>query len=422
MIVEKHISIEGNHKLSGEIAVKGAKNAVLKEMILPILCEGEYVLKNVPLIADVTYMQEVLDVLGIKSEFSNNNLSISCPSEIGVEAPYEIVQKMRASIIILGPLLARQGEARIAFPGGDQLGPRPVQMHLDALEKMGANFELDHGVLIGKSDGLKGVEVNLPYASVGATENTLLAAVLAEGKTVIENAAREPEIVDIVNMLKKMGANISGEGTSEIVIEGVKKLNPTDHEVVGDRVAAGTFLASIFSTKGSGKVSGVNPQHLPMELKKFQDMGAIVEFEESSISIEYQDAINSIEIATLPFPGVATDLQPIFGSALLMAEGTSILTENVYDQRFQWIPEVQRMGANIQTGWQHAMIKGVDSLSGAPVQATDIRTGASLIIAALQADGVSSISGVDHINRGYEDIVDSLSLLGSTIEYNDING
>ena len=422
MIVEKHISIEGNHKLSGEITVKGAKNAVLKEMILPILCEGDYVLKNVPLIADVSYMQEVLNVLGIKSEFSNNNLSISSPSQIGIEAPYEIVQKMRASIIILGPLLAREGEARIAFPGGDQLGPRPVQMHLDALEKMGAKFELDHGVLIGRTEGLKGVEVNLPYASVGATENTLLAAVLAEGKTVIENAAREPEIVDIVNMLKKMGANISGEGTSEIIIEGVKKLNPTDHEVIGDRVAAGTFLATIFSTKGSGKVNGVNPEHLPMELKKFQEMGAIVEFEESSISIEYQDVINSIEIATLPFPGVATDLQPIFGSALLMAEGTSILTENVYDQRFQWIPEVQRMGANIQTGWQHAMVKGVDNLSGAPVQATDIRTGASLIVAALQADGVSSISGVDHINRGYEDIVDSLSLLGSTIEYNDLHG
>ncbi len=422
MIVEKHISIEGNHKLSGEITVKGAKNAVLKEMILPILCEGDYIIKNVPSIADVSYMQEVLNVLGIKSEFSNNNLSISSPSQIGIEAPYEIVQKMRASIIILGPLLARQGEARIAFPGGDQLGPRPVQMHLDALEKMGAKFELDHGVLIGRSEGLKGVEVNLPYASVGATENTLLAAVLAEGKTVIENAAREPEIVDIVNMLKKMGANISGEGTSEIIIEGVKKLNPTDHEVIGDRVAAGTFLATIFSTKGSGKVNGVNPEHLPMELKKFQEMGAIVEFEESSISIEYQDVINSIEIATLPFPGVATDLQPIFGSALLMAEGTSILTENVYDQRFQWIPEVQRMGANIQTGWQHAMVKGVDNLSGAPVQATDIRTGASLIVAALQADGISSISGVDHINRGYEDIVDSLSLLGSTIEYNDNNG
>ena len=329
---------------------------------------------------------------------------------------------MRASIIILGPLLARCGEARIAFPGGDQLGPRPVQMHLDALEKMGANFELDHGVLIGKTDGLNGVEINLPYASVGATENTLLAAVLAKGRTVIENAAREPEIVDIVNMLIKMGANISGAGTSEIIVEGVDKLNPTDHEIIGDRIAAGTFLAAILSTKGSGRVNGINPEHLPMELKKLAEMGAKIDSTETSINIEYQKNLQSIELSTLPFPGIATDLQPIFGSALLLAEGTSILTENVYDQRFQWIPEVQRMGANIQTGWQHAMIKGVESLSGAPVHATDIRTGASLIIAALQADGLSTITGIDHINRGYEDIVTSLSSLGSTIEYNDSNG
>ena len=422
MIVEKHISIEGSHKLSGEVNVKGAKNAVLKEMIIPILSEGKYILNNVPFIADVEYMQDVLKVLGINSTFKNNSLEIISPSKIGIEAPYEIVQKMRASIIILGPLLARCGEARIAFPGGDQLGPRPVQMHLDALEKMGANFELDHGVLIGKTDGLIGVEINLPYASVGATENTLLAAVLAKGRTVIENAAREPEIVDIANMLLKMGANISGAGTSEIVIEGVEKLVPTDHEIIGDRIAAGTFLAAILSTKGSGKINGINPNHLPMEIKKLNEMGANVKTTETSISIEYQNNLQSIELSTLPFPGIATDLQPIFGSALLLAEGTSILTENVYDQRFQWIPEVQRMGANIQTGWQHAMIKGVESLSGAPVHATDIRTGASLIIAALQADGFSTISGIDHISRGYEDIVTSLSSLGATIEYNDNHG
>ena len=422
MIVEKHISIEGSHKLSGEVNVKGAKNAVLKEMIIPILSEGKYILNNVPLIADVEYMQDVLKVLGINSTFKNNSLEIISPSKIGIEAPYEIVQKMRASIIILGPLLARCGEARIAFPGGDQLGPRPVQMHLDALEKMGANFELDHGVLIGKTDGLIGVEINLPYASVGATENTLLAAVLANGRTVIENAAREPEIVDIANMLLKMGANISGAGTSEIVIEGVEKLVPTDHEIIGDRIAAGTFLAAILSTKGSGKINGIDPNHLPMEIKKLNEMGANIKTTETTVSIEYQNSLQSIELSTLPFPGIATDLQPIFGSALLLAEGTSILTENVYDQRFQWIPEVQRMGANIQTGWQHAMIKGVESLSGAPVHATDIRTGASLIIAALQADGLSTITGIDHINRGYEDIVTSLSSLGSTIEYNDDDG
>jgi UDP-N-acetylglucosamine 1-carboxyvinyltransferase len=283
---------------------------------------------------------------------------------------------------------------------------------------MGANFHLEHGVLIGETDGLKGVEVNLPYASVGATENTLLAAVLADGKTVIENAAREPEIVDIVRMLKNMGADISGEGTSEITITGVESLKPTNHEVIGDRIVAGTYLAALAATRGSGVILGVDPNTLPMEIKKFIEIGLDITIQEKSLIIESTDKYESIELSTLPFPGVATDLQPIFGTALLRAQGTSIITENVYDQRFQWIPEVQRMGANIQTGWQHAMIKGVEDLSGAPVNSTDIRTGASLIIAALQADGKSQITGIDHIERGYEDIVSSLDSLGAAIEYN----
>ena len=418
MIVEKHIVIEGNHQLNGEIAIKGAKNAVLKQMVLPILATGDYKITNVPNITDVTYMQEVLSCLGITSSFEKSTLKINSPENIGIEAPYELVQKMRASIIILGPLLARKGTAKIAFPGGDQLGPRPVQMHLDALEKMGANFHLEHGVLIGETDGLKGVEVNLPYASVGATENTLLAAVLADGKTVIENAAREPEIVDIVRMLKNMGADISGEGTSEITITGVESLKPTNHEVIGDRIVAGTYLAALAATRGSGVILGVDPNTLPMEIKKFIEIGLDITIQEKSLIIESTDKYESIELSTLPFPGVATDLQPIFGTALLRAQGTSIITENVYDQRFQWIPEVQRMGANIQTGWQHAMIKGVEDLSGAHVNSTDIRTGASLIIAALQADGKSQITGIDHIERGYEDIVSSLDSLGAAIEYN----
>ena len=418
MIVEKHIVIEGNHQLNGDIEVKGAKNAVLKQMVLPILASGTYEISNVPNIADVKYMQEVLNYLGIESSFKESTLIIDSPEDIGIETPYELVQKMRASIIILGPLLARKGKVKIAFPGGDQLGPRPVQMHLDALKKMGANFHLEHGVLIGETDGLKGVEINLPYASVGATENTLLAAVLADGKTVIENAAREPEIVDIVNMLKNMGAQIKGEGTSEITIEGVKSLKPTNHKVIGDRVVAGTYIAAIASTRGHGTIIGIDPNTLPMEIKKFNEIGVNITPMDNSLIIESTDKYGAIELSTLPFPGVATDLQPIFGTALLKAEGTSIITENVYDQRFQWIPEVQRMGSNIQTGWQHAMIKGVKNLSGAPVNSNDIRTGASLIIAALQADGNSQITGIDHIERGYEDIVSSLDSLGAVIEYN----
>jgi len=418
MLVEKSIQIKGKNQLTGEIEISGAKNAVLKQMILPILCEGQYKIENVPNIADVFYMQDVLGVLGITSNLNAKTLEIVSPNDISVEAPYEIVQKMRASIIVLGPLLARKGEAKIAFPGGDQLGPRPVKMHIEALEKMGASFELDHGVLIGKTDGLKGVEINLPYASVGATENTLLAAVLAEGTTVIENAAREPEVVDLIKMLKNMGADITGEGSSEIVINGVSTLKSTNHKVIGDRIVAGTYIGAFLSTNGNGRIVGINPDHLPMEIKKFTEMGAKFEISSDSIEVESPKQLSPIDISTLPFPGIATDLQPIFGASLLKANGTSIITENVYDQRFQWIPEVQRMGADIQIGWQHAMIKGVDKLSGAPVHSTDIRTGASLIIAALQADGESTISGIDHIERGYENIVSLLSSIGSEIEYN----
>ena len=418
MLVEKSIQIKGKNQLTGEIEISGAKNAVLKQMILPILCEGQYKIENVPNIADVFYMQDVLGVLGITSKFEEKTLEIVSPNDISIEAPYEIVQKMRASIIVLGPLLARKGEAKIAFPGGDQLGPRPVKMHIEALEKMGASFELDHGVLIGKTDGLKGVEINLPYASVGATENTLLAAVLAEGTTVIENAAREPEVVDLIKMLKNMGADITGEGSSEIVINGVNALNSTNHKVIGDRIVAGTYIGAFLSTNGNGKIVGINPNHLPMEIKKFTEMGAKFQIDSDSIEVESPKQLSPIDISTLPFPGIATDLQPIFGASLLKANGTSIITENVYDQRFQWIPEVQRMGADIQIGWQHAMIKGVDKLSGAPVHSTDIRTGASLVIAALQADGESTISGIDHIERGYENIVSLLSSIGSEIEYN----
>ena len=418
MLVEKSIQIKGKNQLTGEIEISGAKNAVLKQMILPILCEGQYKIENVPNIADVFYMQDVLGVLGITSNLEGKTLEIVSPNDISVEAPYEIVQKMRASIIVLGPLLARKGEAKIAFPGGDQLGPRPVKMHIEALEKMGASFELDHGVLIGKTDGLKGVEINLPYASVGATENTLLAAVLAEGTTVIENAAREPEVVDLIKMLKNMGADITGEGSSEIVINGVNALNSTNHKVIGDRIVAGTYIGAFLSTNGNGKIVGINPNHLPMEIKKFTEMGAKFQIDRDSIEVKSPKQLSPIDISTLPFPGIATDLQPIFGASLLKANGTSIITENVYDQRFQWIPEVQRMGADIQIGWQHAMIKGVDKLSGAPVHSTDIRTGASLVIAALQADGESTISGIDHIERGYENIVSQLSSIGSEIEYN----
>lgn len=416
--MEKSIQVSGGRPLVGAIRVPGAKNAVLKEMVACLLAPGNYKLSNAPDIQDVHYMSEVLSHLGLEISFINKELSIKTPDSLEIDAPYDLVKKMRASIIILGPLLAREGNVRIAFPGGDNLGPRPVQMHLDALEKMGATFELEHGVLIGQADKLKGVTINLPYASVGATENTILAAVLAEGQTIIENAAREPEVTDLIRMLKKMGAEIDGGGSSEILINGVDTLNPVDHSIIGDRIVAGTFLLAAVSTGGEVDVSGINPIFLEMELKKIREMGISVTSKDENIIIESDGKPKSIDISTLPFPGVATDLQPMFSAALLKASGTSIVTENVYDQRFQWVPEVLRMGANVQIGWQHAVIKGVKELSGAPVVSPDIRTGAGLLIAALSADGYSVIDGVSHIDRGYEDIVSSFSVLGAKLEYN----
>ena len=416
--MEKSIQVSGGRPLVGTIRVPGAKNAVLKEMVACLLAPGNYKLTNAPDIQDVHYMSEVLSHLGLEISFIDKELSIKTPDSLEIEAPYNLVKKMRASIIILGPLLAREGNVRIAFPGGDNLGPRPVQMHLDALEKMGATFELEHGVLIGQAEKLKGVTINLPYASVGATENTILAAVLAEGQTVIENAAREPEVIDLIRMLKNMGAEIDGGGSSEIVINGVDSLNPVDHSIIGDRIVAGTFLLATASTGGKVDVNGIDPLFLEIELKKIREMGIIVTRKDENIIIESDGKPKSIDISTLPFPGVATDLQPMFSAALLKSSGTSIVTENVYDQRFQWAPEVLRMGANVQIGWQHAVIKGVHELSGAPVVSSDIRTGAGLLIAALSADGYSVIDGVSHIDRGYEDIVNSFSVLGAKLEYN----
>ncbi|MEC7820669.1 MAG: UDP-N-acetylglucosamine 1-carboxyvinyltransferase [Actinomycetota bacterium] len=416
--MEKSIQVQGGSQLNGEAVVPGAKNAVLKEMVACLLAPGEYTLSNAPNIKDVHYMSEVLSHLGLDISFSDKDLLIKTPKRLNIEAPYDLVKKMRASIIILGPLLAREGKVRIAFPGGDNLGPRPVQMHLDALEKMGATFSLEHGVLIGEARELQGVEINLPYASVGATENTILAGVLANGRTVIENAAREPEVTDLVLMLRSMGADIEGEGTSEIIVNGVDSLHSTDHSIIGDRIVAGTYLLATAAVGGTVLVKGIDPLHLDMEIKKMAEMGMRISTTEDSISLTSDTPPKGIDISTLPFPGVATDLQPMFSAALLKSSGTSIITENVYDQRFQWVPEVLRMGANVQIGWQHAVIKGVEELSGAPVVCPDIRTGAALLIASLSADGNSEIDGISHIERGYEDIVHSFSELGAKLEYN----
>ncbi|MEE8490019.1 MAG: UDP-N-acetylglucosamine 1-carboxyvinyltransferase [Acidimicrobiia bacterium] len=412
------IIVTGGNALAGNVSVLGAKNAVLKQQVAALLAPGKHMLENVPHIADVGLMSEVLSFVGATCELEDHTLVIDVPDDITPEAPLDLVRQMRASILVLGPLLARCGQVRVALPGGDDLGARPIDMHIEGLRQLGVDFELRHGVLEGHvADGLVGAEVHLDFPSVGATENILLAAVLARGETVIENAAREPELEDLAAFLNAMGANISGAGTSTIRVLGVPTLNAATHRVVPDRIEAGTYAVAAAITAGEVVVSRCVPDHLRMELRKLQDAGCRVEAGEDWIRVLGPKRPNAVNFATLPFPGFATDLHPQVVALLAVADGTSVITENVYEARFKYIGELARLGADISTDWQHAVIRGVPFLSGCPVVAPDIRAGAALILAALRAEGYSTISAAEHVDRGYEGFVDKLAALGADIEY-----
>ncbi len=411
------IVVEGGHRLRGTVGVLGAKNAVLKEMVATLLAPGLHRLANVPNILDVELMGEVLQHFGAVCRRDDHELTIVVPDELAPEAPLALVRQMRASIVALGPLLARTGEARVPLPGGDDLGARPIDWHLEGFERMGATFELVHGVLIGRVEGrLRGCEVELPFPSVGATENLMLAAVLAKGETVIVNAAREPEIVDQAEHLRAMGARISGEGTALIRIEGVDSLEPVSRSVVPDRLEAGTYAVAAAITGGDVTVTGCVPAHLRMELRKLEEAGCEVERGEGWLRVKGPDRPRPVDFATLPFPGFHTDMHPQMVALLSVAKGTSIVTENLYDARFRYVGELARMGADITTEWQHAVIRGVERLSGAPVLATDIRAGAALVLAGLRAEGLTRVGAVEHIDRGYDDYVGKLASLGAKIE------
>jgi UDP-N-acetylglucosamine 1-carboxyvinyltransferase len=324
---------------------------------------------------------------------------------------------MRASIVVLGPLLARSGIARVALPGGDDLGARPIDMHLGGLEAMGAEFELVHGNLVGTIDGkLKGNEIELPFPSVGATENLLFAGALAEGETVIVNAAREPEIQDLIAHLTEMGADIDGGGTSLVTVRGVDRLSPVEHRVIPDRLEAGTYAIAAAITGGDVTVTGCAPDSLRMELKKLEEAGSTVERGDGWLRIIGPERPEPVDFSTLPFPGFHTDMHPQMVALLSIASGTSVITENLYDSRFRYVGELARMGADITTEAQHAIIRGVDQLSGCPVLAPDIRAGAALVIAGLRADGTTSVGNISHIDRGYEDFAGRLASLGANIE------
>lgn len=411
------IVVTGGTRLDGVVSVLGAKNAVLKQMVAMLLAPGTHRLTNVPGILDVELMGRVLDHIGAATEFDGHTLTVEVPDELRPEAPLELVRQMRASIIVLGPLLARTGTARVAFPGGDDLGARPIDMHLAGLEALGAGIELEHGTVVARAPGgLTGAEIDLDFPSVGATENILLAAVLARGRTVLNNPAREPEIQDLAAQLNSMGASIRGAGTSQMIIEGVGKLHPVDHGVVPDRLEAGTYAVAAAITRGRVRVEKCDPAHLRMELKKLAEAGCEIERGDDWFEVRGPDRPQPVDFATLPFPGFATDMQPQMVALLAIASGTSVVTENLYEARFRYLGELMRMGADVTTEWQHAVIRGTDRLSGCPVLAPDIRAGAALVLAGLRADGYTIVSDVQHIDRGYEGFVDRLAALGAVIE------
>ena len=404
--------------LAGEIAVPGAKNSVLKLMAASLLADGTYVLTNVPAIADVGIMADLLSAIGLRIETPEpGTLVITNSGDLTPVAPYELVERIRASVNVLGPLLTRCGEVRLSMPGGDDFGARPIDMHITGLEAMGATFKLSHGYLEAYAERLHGADITFDFPSVGATENLLTAAVFADGVTTIDNAAREPEIVDLCELLLAMGADIDGVGTSTLRITGVDRdaLTATRHRTVPDRIQAATYIAACAVAGGELSVRHARPEHMEMVITRFRDMGVEIEPAGDGLSVAADGRLSSIDVATLPYPGVATDYKPLIITMLAVADGVGIVTENLYPGRFRYVEELQRLGADIRTNGHHAVVRGVPRLSGAPVRSHDIRAGAAMVVAGLAADGTTTITGVHHIDRGYDDLVGRLRSVGADI-------
>jgi UDP-N-acetylglucosamine 1-carboxyvinyltransferase len=407
--------VTGGRRLEGAVRISGAKNSALKLMAASLLAEGQTVLENVPSIVDCITMVEVLERLGAGVTWDGSELTIDTRGAAGIEAPYELVRKMRASIIVLGPLLARYGHGRVAMPGGCNIGSRNIDLHMKGLERMGVEFTSEHGYLEAKAPNLHGAFISLDFPSVGATENVLMAAVGARGLTVIENAAREPEIQDLADMLVAMGARIEGSGTTTIEVEGVERFEPVRHRVLPDRIEAGTYAIATCMTGGEVKLDDAPTDHLDLVLDKLTQAGAGIAIEDATITVRMDERPSAADFVTLPYPGFPTDLQPQMMALLSIARGTSIITENVFESRFMFVDELNRMGADIRTEGHHAVIRGVERLSAAPVRALDIRAGAAMIIAALAADGSTEIFDLYHIDRGYQDFDGRLAALGAQV-------
>ncbi len=385
-------------------------------MAAALLAEGTTVLTNAPDIADVPLMADVLRGLGATVAVEHDTVTIDVPVEPKYHADFDAVKQFRASVCVLGPLMARCHRAVVALPGGDAIGSRPLDMHQAGLRALGAHSSIEHGCVVAEADSLVGAPITLEFPSVGATENILMAAVLADGVTTIDNAAREPEIVDLCEMLQQMGAIVEGAGTSTLTITGVERLSPTTHSVVGDRIVAATWGIAAAITRGDVRVTGIDPAHLALVLNKLVDAGASVERFDNGFRVRQEERPVAVNVSTLPFPGFPTDLQPMAIGLAAISEGMSVVTENVFEARFRFVEEMVRLGADARTDGHHAVIRGIDQLSSAPVWSSDIRAGAGLVLAGLVADGVTEVHDVEHIDRGYPNFVEILRSLGGTIE------
>ena len=408
--------ISGGCRLEGEVSVTGAKNSVLKLMAASLLAVGTTTIRNVPDIADVDIMADLLTRLGCTVKHEGSVVTIDVPAAPLHRADYDLVRKMRASINVLGPLVARVGKAEVALPGGDAIGSRGLDFHIKGLESLGATAHVEHGYVIAEApNGLTGTTIELDFPSVGATENLMTAAVLAQGVTTIDNAAREPDLVDLGEFLIGMGAQIDGLGSPLITITGVKALKPTDHTTITDRIIAGTWAFAAAMTQGDITIHGGRADHMEVMLEKLTSAGAIITSTQDGIRVQMNQRPRAIDVATLPYPGFATDLLPFIIAMNAIAEGHSIVTENVFESRFMFVNELMRLGAQITVDGHHASIDGIPQLSGAPVEATDIRAGAGLVLAALVSDGETTVDGAFHIDRGYPNFAEQLVSLGAKV-------
>lgn len=413
-IVVRHLG-----PLEGSVVVPGAKNSVLKLMAASLLADGVYEFTNVPDLTDVQIMAELLAPIGVSTQRPEPGVLVMANTgDLTPVAPYELAERIRASVNVLGPLLTRCGEVRLSMPGGDDFGARPIDIHVAGLEAMGATFKFSHGELHATADRLHGADLVLPFPSVGATENLVTAAVYADGVTTIENAAREPEVVDLCHLLVKMGADITGIGTSRLVVSGVERgtLRAAGHRTVPDRIQAATYLAALAVSGGELEVLDARAEHMENLLARFRDMGMEFEVGDATLRVWSEGRLRAIDVPTLPYPGIATDYKPLIITMLSVADGAGIVTENLYPGRFRYVEELIRLGANIRTTGHHAVVRGVPRLSGAPVRAHDIRAGAAMVVAGLAAEGETTISGVRHIDRGYDDLVGRLAAVGAGIE------